>query len=176
MIGARSEELAEDAFRCLDVHLDFNMTIIRHLDGLQQAEYLKEFGDMYKRLEKCLEPVLVNQEQWKRNRTYLWPEDRRVVPSDCIPSLLKWTHESSGQVAADCTLKLFKKCFHSTLSDDQLWQTLQPIVDKFPCRSCKPGDIRDRGLYSTLPIPHCANSVLYNEIEVAPNIWCFPLT
>ena len=24
------------------------------------------------------------------------------------------------------------------------------------CRSCKPGDIRDRGLYSTLPIPHCA--------------------
>ena len=32
------------------------------------------------------------------------------------------------------------KC-HSALS-------LQPIVDKCPCRSCKPGDIRDRGLYS----------------------------
>ena len=34
-------------------------------------------------------------------------------------------------------------------------------MDKCPCRSCKPGDIRDRGFYSTLPIPHCANSVLY---------------
>ena len=34
-------------------------------------------------------------------------------------------------------------------------------MDKCPCRSCKPGDIRDRNLHSTLPIPHCANSVLY---------------
>ena len=35
---------------CMDVHLDLNMTMIRPLDGLQQAEYLKEFGDIYKRL------------------------------------------------------------------------------------------------------------------------------
>ena len=83
------------------------------------------------------------------------------MPSDCIPALLKWTHESSGHVGADRTLQLFKKWFHSTLSDDELLKTLQPIVDKCPCRSCKPGDIRDRGLYSTLPIQHCANSVLY---------------
>ena len=41
-------------------------------------------------------------------------------------------------------------------TDDQLRKTLQPIVDKCPCRSCKPGDIRDRFLNSTLPIPHCA--------------------
>ena len=34
-------------------------------------------------------------------------------------------------------------------------------MDKCQCRSCKPGDVRDRGLYSSLPIPHCANSVLY---------------
>ena len=64
-------------------------------------------------------------------------------------------------MGADRTLRLFKLWFHTTLADDQLRKTLQPIVDKCPCRSCKPGGIRDRCLYSTLPIPHCANSVLY---------------
>ena len=93
MIGARSEELAKEAFSRMDLQLDLNMTMIRPLDGLQQVEYLKEFGDIYKRLKKRLEPVLVNQEQWKRDKTYLWHEDRIVVPSDRIPALLKWTHE-----------------------------------------------------------------------------------
>ena len=37
-------------------------------------EYLKEFGDIYKRLENRLEPALVNQNQWKRDKTYLWHE------------------------------------------------------------------------------------------------------
>ena len=47
MIGARSGELAKEAFSHMDVHLDLNMTMIRRLDGLQQVEYLKEFGDIY---------------------------------------------------------------------------------------------------------------------------------
>ena len=161
MIGARSEELAKEAFSRMDVHLDLNMTMMRPLDEHLQVEYLKEFEDIYKRLEKRLQPVLVNQEQWKRDKTYLWHEDRIVVPSDRIPALLKWTHESSGHLGASGTLGLFKQWFHSTWTDEQLRKTLQPIVDKCPCRSCKPGDIRGRGLYSTDPIPHCANSVLY---------------
>ena len=64
-------------------------------------------------------------------------------------------------MGADRTLRLFKQWFHTTWSDDQLRKTLQHIVDKCLCRSCKPRDIRDRGLYSTLPIPHCPNSMLY---------------
>ena len=40
---------------------------------------------------------------------------------------------------------------------------------KCPCRSCKPGDIPDSGLHSTLPIPHCANSVLYVDYTEMPN-------
>ena len=164
----RSEALAKEAFSRMDVHLDLNMTMIPPLDGLQQSEYLKEFGDIYKRLEKRLEPLLVNQDQWKRDKSYLWHEDRIVVPSDRVPALLKWTHESSGHVGADRTLRLFKQWFHTTWTDDQMRKTLQPIVDKCPCRSCKPGDIRDRGLYSTLPIPHCANSVLYVDYTEMP--------
>ena len=62
MIGARSEELTKEAFSRMDVHLDLNMTMIRPLDGLQQMEYLKEFGDICKRLEKRLEPAPVNQD------------------------------------------------------------------------------------------------------------------
>ena len=62
MIGARSEELAKEAFSRMDVHLELKMTMIRPLDGLQQVEYLKEFGDIYKRVQKRLEHALVNQE------------------------------------------------------------------------------------------------------------------
>ena len=77
----------------MDVHLDLNMTMIRPLDGLRQVEYLKEFADIYKRLEKRLEPALVNQEQWKRDKSYLWHEDQIVVPSDGI------RHSSSGPMS-----------------------------------------------------------------------------
>ena len=168
LIGARSEALAKKAFSRMDVHLDLKMTIIQPMDELQQTEYLKEFGDIYKRLEKRLEPLLVNQGQCKRDKSYVWHEDRIVVSRDRVPALLKWSHESSGQVGADRTLRLFKQWFHTTWSDDQLRKTHQPVVDKCPCRSCKPGNIRNRGLYSTLPIPHCANSVLYVDYTEMP--------
>ena len=158
MIGARSEELAKEVFSRMDVHPDLTMTMTRPLDGLQQMEYLKEVGDIYKRLEKRLEPALVNQDQWKRDRTYLWHQDRIVLPCDRIPALLKWTHESSGHVGANRTLNLFKQWLHSTSTDDQLRKTLQPIVDKCLCRS-------------TLPIPHCANSVLYVDYTEMPKFW-----
>ena len=175
MIGARSEELAKEAFSPIDAHLDFNMTMIRPLDALRQVEYLRKFGDIYKRLEKRLEPVLVNQEQCKRDKTYLWHGDRIVVPSDRNPALLKWTHGSSGTVGASRTLGLFKQWFHSTWTDDQLRKAPQPMVDKCPCRSCKPEDIRDRGLYSTLPIPHCANNVLYVDYTGMPKFGGYDL-
>ena len=88
--------------------------------------------------------------------------------SNRIRALLKWTHESSDHVGADRTLKLLKKWFHSTWSDDQQRKTLQPIVDNCPCTSCKPGDIRDRGPYLVLPNPHCANSVFYVDYTEMP--------
>ena len=84
LIGAQSEAVAKEAFSRMDVHLDLNMTMTRPLDGLQQAEYLKQFTDIYKRPEKRPEPLLVNEEQWKRDKSYLWHEDRIVVPSDSV--------------------------------------------------------------------------------------------
>ena len=49
-------------------------------------------------------------------------------------------------------------------------------MDKCQCGSCKPGDIRDRGLYSTLPIPHCANSVLYADYTEMPKFGGYDFT
>ena len=63
IISARSGELAKEAFSRMDVHLDLSKTMIRPLQGLQQVEYLKEFGNIYERLGKRLDPVLVNHEQ-----------------------------------------------------------------------------------------------------------------
>ena len=44
LIGVLSEALAQEGFSRMDVHLDLSKTMIRPLDGLQQSEYLKEFG------------------------------------------------------------------------------------------------------------------------------------
>ena len=44
-------------------------------------------------------------------------------------------------------------------------------MEKCPCWTFQPGDNRDRGLYSTLPIPHWANSVLYVDYTEMPNFW-----
>ena len=65
-------------------------------------------------------------------------------------------------------MKLFQSRFHTTRSDDQLGKSLKPIVNQGLCRSCKPGDVRDRGLYSTLFIPHSANNVLYVDYTEVP--------
>ena len=91
----------------------------------------------------------------KRDKTYLWHEHRMVVPSNRIPALVTWTHESSGHVGANHTLRLLKRWFHSTWTNDQLRKTLQPIMDKCPYRSCKHGDIEDRGLFHAPYPPLC---------------------
>ena len=89
LMCARSEEVAKEAFTRMDIHLDVNMTMIRPLNGLQQVQYLKEFGDIYKRRQKRLEPILVDQEQWKCDENYLWHRDPIAIPSKRIPALLK---------------------------------------------------------------------------------------
>ena len=65
-------------------------------------------------------------------------------------------------------MNLFKKWFHTMWGDAQLPKPLHPIVHKCPCRSCKPGDLRDKGLYSTLPIPQCANNVVHVNYTEMP--------
>ena len=138
------------------------------LSILRRTPVVQELISRGAQIEAHMDNVLVNVEQWKRDKIYFWHEDRIVVRSNRIAALLEWTHESSGHGGADCTLRLFKQWFRSTWTDDQLRKLLPPIVDKCPCRFCNPEDIRDRGLYSTLPIPPSANSVLYLDYREMP--------
>ena len=46
---------------------------------------------------------------------------------------------------------------------------MQSIVDSCDCHASKQSDSRDRGLVSSLPIPYCANSLLYADF-----IHCLP--
>ena len=43
-------------------------------------------------------------------------------------------------------------------------------MEKCPCPSCNPEDIRDRDLYSTLPIPQCADNALYVDYTEMPKL------
>ena len=40
---------------------------------------------------------------------------------------------------------------------------MQSILDSCDCHASKQSDSRDRGLVSSLPIPYCANSLLYAD-------------
>ena len=40
---------------------------------------------------------------------------------------------------------------------------MQPIVDSCGCHTSRLSDSRDRGMVSSLPIPYCANSLLYED-------------
>ena len=40
---------------------------------------------------------------------------------------------------------------------------MQSIVDSCDCHASKQSNSRDRGLVSSLPIPYCANSLLYAD-------------
>ena len=45
---------------------------------------------------------------------------------------------------------------------------MQTIVDACGCHASKQSDKRDRGLISSLPIPYCANSLLYVDVHPRP--------
>ena len=49
-------------------------------------------------------------------------------------------------------------------------------MDKCPCRSRKPRDIKYRGLYSILPIAQCAKSVLYVQYTEMPKFGGYDFT
>ena len=144
-------------------------TMIQGLYGLQQVVDLNEFKDICKHLAKHLEPFLVNHDRRKRNKNYRSHEGRIVLSTKQMTALPKWTHESSGHVVADSMLKQFNKWLHTTRTDEKLGRTLQPIVERSPCRSWNPGDLRDRGLYSTLPMLQCASRILHGDCIEVPN-------
>ena len=84
-----------------------------------------------------------------------------VVPEARLDGCLQWSHLSSGHTGANRSVDFFRECFYSSLTLTELRLRMQTIVDACGCHASKQSDSRDRGLISSLPIPYCANSLLY---------------
>ena len=78
-----------------------------------------------------------------------------------LDGCLQWSHLSSGHTGANRTVDFFRECFYSSLTLTELRSRMQTIVDAPGCHASKQSDSRDRGLISSLPIPYCANSLLF---------------
>ena len=98
----------------MDVHLPLNMTMIRPRDSVRQGECVNECVDIYKRLEKHLQRVLVDYKHCNQDKIFLWHEDRIIARTEWILAPLKGSHGASCHFGADRTLKLFRKWFHTT--------------------------------------------------------------
>ena len=78
-----------------------------------------------------------------------------------LDSCLQWAHLSSGHTGCNRSLEAFRKQFYSRQICVELRARMQPIVDSCGCHASNQRDSRDWGLVSSLPIPYCANSLLY---------------
>ena len=83
------------------------------------------------------------------------------MPEARLDGCLQWSHLSSGHTGANCSVDFFRECFYSSLTLTELRSRMQTIVDACGCHASKQSDSRDRALISSIPIPYCANSLLY---------------
>ena len=71
----------------------------------------------------------------------------------------------------NCSVECFRGRLYSRLTCFELHARMQPFVDSCGCHASKQSDSRDRGLVSSLPIPYCANSLLYvDSIQGLPKL------
>ena len=83
------------------------------------------------------------------------------MPEARLDGCLQSSNLSSGHTGANCSLDFFRECFYSSLTLTELRSRMQTIVDACGCHASRQSDSRDRALISSLPIPYCANSLLY---------------
>ena len=84
-----------------------------------------------------------------------------VVREAGLDDCQQWAHLSPGHTGRNRLVDFFRECFHSPLTHSELKSRMQSIVDSYGCHASQQSDSRDRGPISSLPIPYCANSLLY---------------
>ena len=161
LIGESSEALAKEAFQGMHVQLDLSMRTAGVLEGWSLTNYQSEYKEVFQTLSSGLEPRVIDGHQGYKNNQYLFYEDRIVVPEARPDLCLQWSHLSSLHTGAIRSVDFFLECFHSSLTQTELRSRMQTILDACGCHASKQSDSRDRGLISSLPIPYCANSLLY---------------
>ena len=122
---------------------------------------IAEYKCVLNSLSDGLEAGLIDGDHWYKDNQYLYYEDRIVVPEAPLDGCLQWAHLSSGHTGCNRSVDFFRECFYSQLTCAELRARMQSIVDSCGCHASKQSDSRDRGLVSSLPIPYCANSLLY---------------
>ena len=85
------------------------------------------------------------------------------MPEARLDGCLQWAHHSSGHTSCNRSAAFFSERFYCRLPQSELRARMQSIVDSCDCHASKQSDSRDRGLVSSLPIPYCANSLLYAD-------------
>ena len=152
----------------MDVQLDLSMRTAGILEGRSLTDYQSEYKEILGTLRTGLEPRVIDGYQWYKNNQYLFYEDRIAVPEARLDGCLQWSHLSSGHTGATRSVDLFLETFYSSLTLTELRSRMQTIVDACGCHASKQSDSRDRGLISSLPIPYCANSLLYVDFIHGP--------
>ena len=161
LIGESSEAHPKEAFQRMDVQLDLSMRTAGILEGWSLTDYQSEYKKILQTLSTVLKPRVIDGHQWYKNNQCLFYEDGIVVPEVGLDGSLRWSHLSSGHTGANRSVDFFLECFYSSLSLTELTSGMQIIVDAFGCHASKQSDSRYRGLIFSLPIPYCANSLLY---------------
>ena len=161
LIGESSEALAKEAVERIDVQLDLSMRTVEILEDWSLTDCQSEYKEILQTLRTGLEPRVIDGHQWYENNQCLFYEDHIVVPEAGRDRCLQWSHLSSGHTGANRSVDFFREGFYSNLTLTELRSRMPTIVDACGCHASKQSDSRDRGLISSLPIPYCANSLLY---------------
>ena len=164
LLGKRSEALAKEAFQRMDIQLELCMRAAGVLEGWRLRDYHAEYKCVLNSLSGGLGARLKDGDRWYKDNQYLYYEDRIVVSEARLDGCLQWAHLSSGHTGCNRSVDLFRERFHSPLTCAELHAWMQSIVDSCGCHASKQSDSRDRGLVSSLSIPHCANSLLYVDV------------
>ena len=160
-LGESLEALAKKAFQRMDVRLDLSMRTAGVLEGWSLRDHHAEYKCVLNSLSDGLEVRLMDGDCWYKESQYLYYADGIVPPEARLDGCLQWAHLSSGHTGCNRSFDFFRESFYSPLTCADLRARMQSIVDSCGCHPSKRSDSRDRGLVCSLPIPYCANSLLY---------------
>ena len=160
LLGESWEALAKEAFQRMDVQVDLSMRTAGVLEGWSLGDYHAEYKCVLNPLSDGLEARLIEGDRWYKDNQYLYYEDRIGVPEAQPDCCLLWAHLSSGHTGRNQSVDFFRERSYSRLTCVELRARMQSIVDACGSHASKQSDSGNQELVSSLPIPHCAKSLL----------------
>ena len=133
-------------------------------DALYFGHFLSSYTMQLEPPKTGVEPRVRDGHQWYENNQYLFYEDRTVVPEAQLDGCLQCSHLSSGHTGANRSVDFTRECFYSSLTFTEMRCHMQTTIDACGYHASKQSYSRDRRLISSLPIPYCANSLLYVDL------------